>query len=85
MTYQLFSKVMLTEDIPEYDLTRGQTGVVVEYYSMPGHQENGYSIEGLVDGDTVEVKESQIQRCTKIMHIKTSHNSQNSNLKEVRK
>ncbi len=76
---------MLKKDIPEYGLTKGQTGVVVEYYSMPGYQENGYSIEGLLSGDTVEVKESQIQICTKTIHIKTNQSSQNSNQEEVRK
>lgn len=56
---------MLTEDIPEYGLTRYQTGVVVEHYSGLNGQEDGYSIEGLIPNDTVEVTESQIQKVAK--------------------
>ncbi|QHU98746.1 DUF4926 domain-containing protein [Synechocystis sp. CACIAM 05] len=65
MIYPLFSKVMLTEDIPEYGLTRYQTGVVVEHYSGLNGQEYGYSIEGLIPNDTVEVTEYQIQKVAK--------------------
>ncbi|MGB7247909.1 MAG: DUF4926 domain-containing protein [Phormidesmis sp.] len=60
MRYSLFSQVALTEDIPEYNLKKGDIATVVEHYPMPG-EEDGYSLEGLdVPHVTVEVPESKI-------------------------
>ncbi len=60
MIFPLFSQVQLTEDIPEFNLKKGSIGVIVEHYPMsPG--EHGYSVEGLITQDTVEVTESQIK------------------------
>ncbi|GGA03425.1 DUF4926 domain-containing protein [Okeania sp. KiyG1] len=60
MTFPLFSQVQLTQDIPEFNLKKGSIGVIVEYYPM-SQGEDGYSVEGLIAQDTVEVAESQIQ------------------------
>ena len=60
MIFTLFSEVQLTQYIPELNLKKGSIGVIVEYYSM-SEGEDGYSVEGLIAQDTVEVAESQIQ------------------------
>ena len=61
MKFQLFSQVALREDIPELNLIKGSIGTIVECYSASDKQENGYSLEGLIPQDTVEVSESQIE------------------------
>jgi hypothetical protein len=60
MKFQLFSQVALREDIPELNLSKGSIGTIVECYSLD-KQESGYSLEGLIPQDTVEVSESQIE------------------------
>ena len=65
MTFSLFSQVQLTEDIPQFGLKKGSIGTIVEHYSMPEGKEDGYSIEGLIYQDTVEVTESQIAIITR--------------------
>ena len=64
MKFQLFSQVALREDIPELNLMKGNVGTIVECYSGLDKQENGYSLEGLIPQDTVEVSESQIEAIT---------------------
>lgn len=64
MLLPLFAQVELTEDIPEYNLKKGSVGIIVEYYPMRDNQEDGYSIEGLIYQDTVEVSPSQISLVT---------------------
>jgi hypothetical protein len=61
MKFKLFTQVALREDIPELNLTQGSVGTIVECYPMMEGQEAGYSIEGLIPMDTVEVSESQIK------------------------
>ncbi len=61
MKFQLFTQVALREDIPEYGLKKGTVATIVEHYPMPEAQEDGYSLEGLIPQDTVEVSESQIE------------------------
>jgi hypothetical protein len=61
MKFQLFTQVALREDIPEYGLKKGTVATIVEHYPMPEGQEDGYSLEGLIPQDTVEVSESQIE------------------------
>ena len=61
MKFQLFTQVALCEDIPELNLKAGSVGVIVEHYSMPAEQEDGYSLEGLIPQDTIEISESQIR------------------------
>ncbi|MFM6346152.1 MAG: DUF4926 domain-containing protein, partial [Dolichospermum sp.] len=58
--FPLFSQVQLTQDLPQFSLKKGSIGTVVEYYPMTEGEEDGYSIEGLIYQDTVEVSESQI-------------------------
>ncbi|ELR97842.1 DUF4926 domain-containing protein [Gloeocapsa sp. PCC 73106] len=60
MTFPLFAQVQLTQDIPEFNLKKGSVGVIVERYPM-SQGEDGYSVEGLIAQDTVEVTESQIK------------------------
>lgn len=62
MKFKLFSPVFLTEDLPE--LKKGSIGTIVEYYQRPEGEEDGYSLEGLIFQDTVEVAESQIELLT---------------------
>ncbi|WP_045442114.1 DUF4926 domain-containing protein [Picosynechococcus sp. NKBG042902] len=58
--YPLFSQVVLSQDFPEYNLRRGDTATVVEYYQMTD-QEDGYSLEGFnISEITLEVAYSQI-------------------------
>lgn len=59
MVFSLFSQVQLMQDIPHLSLKKGSVGTIVEYYPMTG-TEDGYSVEGLIAKDTVEVSESQI-------------------------
>lgn len=57
--FPLFSQVVLLQDIPLYNLKRGEVATVVEHYPMP--DEDGYSLEGLdVPSVTIEVSASQI-------------------------
>ena len=59
--YPLFSQVALTGDLPPYHLKRGDIATIVEDYSMPEPQEDGYSLEGFdVPQVTIEVTASQI-------------------------
>ncbi|MEG3436964.1 DUF4926 domain-containing protein [Pannus brasiliensis CCIBt3594] len=62
MKFPVFTRVALTEDIPEYGLRKGAIGTIVESYPMSPDGENGYSLEGLIDRDTIEVSESRIER-----------------------
>jgi hypothetical protein len=64
MKFKLFSQVCLTEDIPEYGFKKGSIGTIVEYYPRVKDEEDGYSLEGLISQDTVEVAESQIELLT---------------------
>lgn len=64
MLLPLFAQVKLTEDIPEYNLKKDSVGIIVEHYHFEDNQEDGYSIEGLIYQDTVEVSESQISLVT---------------------
>ena len=64
MKHDLFSRVALTDDLPQNNLRVGDVATVVEHHTgMPG-QEPGYSLEVFnAVGDTVAVvtvKESQI-------------------------
>ena len=61
MKFSLFSQVQLTQNIAQLNLKKGSIGTVVEYYPMSNSLEDGYSIEGLIYQETVEVAESQIE------------------------
>lgn len=32
--YELFSKIVLAQDFPEYDLKRGAEGIIVEHFTV---------------------------------------------------
>lgn len=62
MKFPLFTQVALKEDIPKYNLKKGDIATIVEYYPMPAEQEDGYSLEGFdIPEITVEVEESQVE------------------------
>jgi len=61
MKFSVFSQVQLTQNISQFNLKKGSIGTIVEYYPMSNCLEDGYSIEGLIYQDTVEVAESQIE------------------------
>jgi hypothetical protein len=61
MKFPVFSQVQLTQNIPQLNLKKGSVGTIIEYYPMSNSLEDGYSIEGLIYQDTVEVAESQIE------------------------
>ena len=71
MKFNLFTQVCLTKDLPEYHLKQGDVGTVVEYYHHP-EEEDGYSLEGLIPLDTVEVSESQIELVSQLILEKRS-------------
>lgn len=61
MKYPLFSQVALAQDLPQYNLKRGDMATIVEYYPMPEGEEDGYSLEGFnLPQVTIEVAASQI-------------------------
>ena len=60
MKFKLFTQVALKTDLPQWNVKRGHIGTIVEYYPMPEGQEDGYSLEGLIPQETIEVAESQI-------------------------
>lgn len=56
MPIELFSDVVLTEDLPEHDLRAGDVGTVVERHDVPG-REVGYSVEFFdMTGRTIAVE-----------------------------
>lgn len=63
MKFELFKRVALSEDLPQYNLRRGDVATVVDYHSAP--DEDGYSLEVFnAVGDTIAVitvAESQIE------------------------
>jgi hypothetical protein len=67
MVFDMYSDVVLTEDIPGSDLRAGDIGTVVERHSVAG-LEDGYSVEFFdMTGRTVAVvtvRESQLRRPT---------------------
>lgn len=55
MKYELFKELVLTKDIPEKRLKKGDVATVVEYHPVPDG-EDGYSLEVFnVLGDTIDV------------------------------
>ena len=55
MKYELFTEVVLTQDIPEKGLKKGDVATIVEHHELPG-REDGYSLEIFnAVGDTIAV------------------------------
>jgi len=67
MAFEMYSDVVLMEDLPGCDLRAGDVGTVVDRHSVPG-LEDGYSVEFFdMTGRTVgvvTVRESQLRRPT---------------------
>jgi hypothetical protein len=65
MKHELFTRVILAQDIPAHDLCRGDIATVVEQYEGAPGQEPGYQLEVFnALGQTVAVvtvRESQIE------------------------
>ena len=63
MQFEMFTQVMLKEDMPKYSLKKGDIATIVEHYPRPNGEEDGYSLEGFetVINNTVEVRASQIE------------------------
>lgn len=79
MTYQLYTRVALKEDLPTHGLRRGDVATIVESHAgEPGH-EPGYSLEVFnAVGETiavVTVPESQIESLApdEVLHVRRLH------------
>ena len=76
MNYELFARVALKADLPEYGLRRGDVATVVESHPGRPGQEPGYSLEVFnAVGETVAivtVRESQIEPLTpdELLHVR---------------
>ncbi len=56
MTFELFTKVALKRDVPEWNLREGDLATVVDTHQGPPGMPTGYSLEVFnVKGDTVAV------------------------------
>ena len=77
MTYPLFTRVALTEDLPKENLRCGDVATVVEQYEGRPGQEPGYELEvfnALGESITVvTVRESQVQalRSDEVFSVRT--------------
>jgi S1-C subfamily serine protease len=75
MTFELFSRVALKEDIPRHGLRRGDVATVVEHHPV-SQEEDGYSLEVFnAIGETlavIVVAESQIESLmnNEVLHIR---------------
>jgi Domain of unknown function (DUF4926) len=75
MTYELFSRVALKEDIPSNKLKKGDIGTIVEHHPVRD-SEDGYSLEVFnALGETfavIVVSESEIEPLyqNEVLHIR---------------
>ncbi len=76
MTYPLFKRVSLAQDIPEHGLHKGDLATIVEMHEGSPGQETGYSLEVFnAVGETIAVlvvEESRINpvRRNEILHVR---------------
>lgn len=76
MTYKLFTRVSLAENIPEYGLHKGDLATVIERHEGKPGQETGYSLEVFnAVGETIAVlvvEESKITpvKGNEILHVR---------------
>jgi hypothetical protein len=74
MAFELFKRVALREDLPQYGLCRGDVATIVDYHPAP--DEDGYSLEVFnAVGDTIAVltvAESQIEALlpNEVLHVR---------------
>ena len=75
MAFEVFTRVALHEDFPQYKLRRGDVAMIVEHHPVPD-DEDGYSLEVFnALGETiavVTVAESQIESLmsNEVLHIR---------------
>ena len=56
MTYELFTRVSLAEDLPDYGVHKGDLATIVERHEGKPGQETGYSLEVFnAVGETIAV------------------------------
>ena len=76
MSYQLFTRVALKENLPEQGLQRGDVATIVEAHAARPEQEPGYSLEVFnAVGETIAVVvvlESQIEPLApdEVLHVR---------------
>jgi hypothetical protein len=76
MGYDLFTRVSLAEDLPEYGLNKGDLATIVERHEGKLGQETGYSLEVFnAVGETIAVlvvEESKINlvKENEILHVR---------------
>jgi hypothetical protein len=76
MAYELFKRVSLAEDLPEYGLNKGDLANIVERHEGKPGQETGYSLEVFnAVGETIAVlvvEESKINpvKENEILHVR---------------
>ena len=76
MSYQIFARVALKEDLPEQGLRRGDVATIVEAHAARAGQEPGYSLEVFnAVGETIAVvvvRESQIEplAADEVLHVR---------------
>jgi len=76
MTYKLFTRVSLAENIPEYGLHKGDLATIVERHEGTSGKETGYSLEIFnAVGETIAilvVEESKITpvKENEILHVR---------------
>ena len=76
MAYELFTRVSLAEDLPEYGLHKGDLATIVERHEGKPGQETGYSLEVFsAVGETITVlvvEESKIKsvKGNEILHVR---------------
>ena len=74
MRFELFKRVALSEDLPEYNMHRGDVATIVEHH--PAADEDGYSLEVFnALGETIAVitvAESQIEplRSNEVLQVR---------------
>jgi hypothetical protein len=73
MRAQLFKRVILTRDMPEQGLRKGDVGTVVEVYDDPAGNAIGYEIETFAaNGETLAVESvpvDAVRRATATDHL----------------
>ncbi|MFB2897414.1 DUF4926 domain-containing protein [Aerosakkonemataceae cyanobacterium BLCC-F50] len=75
MKFELFTRVALREDLPQYKLCQGDVATIVEYHPVPD-DEDGYSLEVFnAVGETIAVitvAESQIEplMSNEVLHVR---------------
>lgn len=80
MAYELFTRVSLADDFPEYGLHKGDLATIVERHEGEKGQETGYSLEVFnAVGETITVlvvEESKITPVheNEILHVRRFEN-----------